>query len=82
MFGQEEGAALIVALRDRGYARLSLVAKVEGEIIGHIQFSRLPINTDNEVTEALALVSVQVIVVHGGNWIVLSPAGVLTTRFW
>jgi putative acetyltransferase len=43
------------ALREGGYVRLSLVAQEDGQVIGHILFSRLPIITATGVVEALAL---------------------------
>ncbi len=40
-FDQEEEANLVDALRDCGDAVISLVAEDDGEIVGHILFSRL-----------------------------------------
>jgi len=54
-FGGDGEAKLVAALRNGGYVRLSLVAEAEGEIVGHILFSRLPIITSSGVVEALAL---------------------------
>ena len=54
-FGGDAEARLVDALRAGGYVRLSLVAVVDGEIAGHILFSRLPILTANGVVESLAL---------------------------
>jgi putative acetyltransferase len=55
-FGHEAEARLVDALRRGGHARLSLVAEVNGQVVGHILFSRLPIVTaDGRVVEALAL---------------------------
>ena len=42
-FGQDDEGRLVDALRDGGYARVSLVAEVDGQIVGHILFSDLPI---------------------------------------
>jgi putative acetyltransferase len=54
-FGQDAEARLVDALRDGGYVRLSLVAGQEGQVIGHILFSDLPIITDAGTVSALAL---------------------------
>jgi hypothetical protein len=40
-FGQDAEANLVAALRDGGYLTLSLVAEVEGRIVGHILFGPL-----------------------------------------
>ena len=44
-FGQEDEARLVDALRDGGYARLSLVAEEGGRVVGHVLFSGLPLVT-------------------------------------
>ena len=44
-FGEQDEARLVGALRDGGYARLSLVAEDGGRIIGHVLFSDLPLVT-------------------------------------
>ncbi|MDP1797197.1 MAG: N-acetyltransferase [Planctomycetaceae bacterium] len=54
-FGGPAEANLVEALRDGGFVRLSLVAEVQGEIVGHLLFSRLPIITAGGVVEALSL---------------------------
>ncbi len=54
-FGQDDEANLVDALRAGGYTRLSLVAERDGTVVGHLLFSRLPIETSNGVVEALAL---------------------------
>jgi putative acetyltransferase len=53
-FGREAEARLVDALRASGVARVSLVAELGGEIIGHVLFSRLPIHTTTGVIEALS----------------------------
>ena len=53
-FGQDDEADLVAALRDAGYATLSLVAEVEGQIVGHILFGPLTIVTNRDVA-ALSL---------------------------
>ena len=60
-FGQDDEANLVDALRAGRYTRLSLVAERDGVMIGHLLFSRLPIETSNGVVEALALAPVAVL---------------------
>jgi putative acetyltransferase len=61
-FGQDAEARLVDALRDEGYARLSLVAEVDGQVVGHILFSDLPILTeDGGTVHALALAPMAVV---------------------
>ena len=40
-FGQDDEARLVDALREGGYLRASLVAEVEGRVVGHILFGDL-----------------------------------------
>ncbi len=54
-FGQAAEANLVDALRAGGFARLSLVAEVEGRVVGHVLFSDLPITRAEKVVPALAL---------------------------
>jgi len=54
-FAGEDEARLVDALRDGGYARVSLVAEVEGRVVGHILFSDLLIVTDGGLVPALSL---------------------------
>ena len=54
-FGQDAEGRLVDRLRDEGYARVSLVAEVDGRIVGHILFSDLPVVTDGQVIPAVAL---------------------------
>ena len=54
-FGQEGEGKLIDELRAGGYTHVSLVAEDDGQIIGHILFSELPIQTPTGVVSALAL---------------------------
>lgn len=60
-FGRQEEARLVDSLRAEGYAKLSLVAEEEGQIIGHIMFSEAVIHTGEEDVAALALGPVGVI---------------------
>ena len=59
-FGQDDEAVLVDALRAGGHARLSLVAEIDGDVVGHVLFSDLPILTDRGVVPALALAPVAV----------------------
>jgi putative acetyltransferase len=60
-FGREDELGLVDALRQEGYARLSLVAEDDGEIVGHILFSELEILTDTSTVPALALAPMAVL---------------------
>lgn len=63
-FGQDAEADLVDGLRAGGFIRLSLVAEVGGQIVGHILFSRLPIIARTGVVEALALAPMAVLPTH------------------
>lgn len=63
-FGQEEEALLVDALREGGYGRVSLVAEVEGRVVGHILFSDLPIAGDQGEVSALSLAPMAVLPSH------------------
>ena len=54
-FGRDGESKLVDALRDEGYARLSLVAESDGEVVGHILFSDLAIVAPDATHRALAL---------------------------
>lgn len=60
-FGQDDEAGLVDALRGGGSARVSLVAEVEGKLVGHILFSDLPILTDDGTLPALSLAPMAVL---------------------
>jgi putative acetyltransferase len=60
-FAQDNEAGIVDALRQGGYARVSLVAEVNGVIVGHILFSDLPILTDNGTIGALSLAPMAVL---------------------
>jgi putative acetyltransferase len=60
-FEQDDEGRLVDALRDGGYARVSLVAEVDGQIVGHILFSALPIVTPEGTVTALSLAPMAVI---------------------
>ncbi len=63
-FGGDAEAELVDALRAEGYARLSLVARLDGRTVGHILFSDLPIVTPGGTVPALALAPMAVLVAH------------------
>ena len=60
-FGQEAEANLVDALRGAGHSRVSLVAEVEGQVVGHILFSELSIMTKTGTVPALALAPMAVL---------------------
>ena len=53
-FGGDGEARLVDALRDGGYARISLVAEEEGRAVGHVLFGVLAIATLQGEIEALS----------------------------
>jgi putative acetyltransferase len=63
-FGQDAEARLIDALRDGGHARLSLVAELQGQLIGHILFSAISIVSAHRHVPALALAPMAVLQEH------------------
>jgi putative acetyltransferase len=63
-FGGEAEARLVDALRNGGYARVSLVAEEGGRAVGHILFSVLTIATPRGDVEALALAPMAVVPSH------------------
>ncbi len=54
-FGRDDEARLVELLRDGGWARLSLVAQLDGQVVGHLLFSELWIVGESGPTPALAL---------------------------
>ena len=63
-FGGEDEARLVAALRDAGYVKMSQVAEVGGQVVGHILFSVLPIVRADGTVEALALSPLAVLPSH------------------
>jgi hypothetical protein len=57
-FVREDEARLVDDLRNGTHARISLVARREDKIIGHVMFSSLSIETERGSVEALAPVAV------------------------
>ena len=51
-FGNELEANLVDQLRAQGHSKLSLVAEVDGVLIGHILFSAMNIKTESEAVTA------------------------------
>src|SRR5215217_6555573 len=63
-FGGSDEADLVERLRGDGHAVISLVAELEGGIVGHIMFSRMWINISRELLPAIALAPVAVLPAH------------------
>lgn len=57
-------AKLVNELRAGGFVRVSLVAEIEGQIVGHILFSDLPIVTSQGTVSALSLAPMAVVPEH------------------
>lgn len=60
-FGRPDEADLVDGLREEEHALISLVAELEGRIVGHILFSRMWINTSGGLVSAVALAPVAVL---------------------
>jgi predicted N-acetyltransferase YhbS len=60
-FGRDDEAGIVETLRNGAYARVSLVAEVNGVVVGHILFSELPILTDHGTVPALSLAPMAVL---------------------
>ena len=60
-FEGDAEANLVEALRDGGLAEVSLVAEVDGEIVGHILFSRVAIITKFGTVDVLSLAPMAVL---------------------
>ena len=60
-FGQDAEARLVDALRAGGFAPVSLVAEINGQVVGHILFSDLSIITETGNVSALALAPMAVL---------------------
>lgn len=60
-FGQDDEAAIIEKLRNRGALMLSLVALRNGQLVGHIAFSTVIIEADTSSFEAVALAPMAVL---------------------
>jgi putative acetyltransferase len=60
-FGGDDEANLVDSLRDRGFVEISLVAETDGQVIGHILFSKVKINTKIGTVDALSLAPMAVL---------------------
>lgn len=60
-FPSSAEAQLVDALRDEGHARVSLVAEIDGRIVGHVLFSDLAIVSPSATVAALALAPLAVL---------------------
>jgi putative acetyltransferase len=60
-FGSAEEADLVGALRTQGVVLLSVVAELDGQVVGHILFSRMSIETPTEAIAAVALAPMAVL---------------------
>jgi putative acetyltransferase len=60
-FGSAEEADLVEALRTEGVVLLSVVAELDRQVVGHILFSRMSIETPTEVIAAVALAPMAVL---------------------
>jgi putative acetyltransferase len=63
-FESEAEVGLVDALRDGRHVTLSLVAVVDGTIVGHILFSRLSIASNTERLDAVSLGPMSVLPTH------------------
>jgi putative acetyltransferase len=63
-FGGSDEADLVDQLRGHEHALMSLVAELEGRIVGHIMFSRMWINTSPGLVSAVALAPMAVLPEH------------------
>ncbi len=63
-FGRTAEAELVNALREGGYARVSLVAEAAGEVIGHVLFHAVEIKDGASTVEALSLAPLAVLPEH------------------
>jgi putative acetyltransferase len=60
-FGGREESELIDRLREEGSVLLSLVAEIEGRVVGHVLFSRMFIDAEPELIPAVALAPMAVL---------------------
>ena len=63
-FDGDTEADLVDALREGGFVEVSLVAESDGEIVGHILFSRVSVVTDAGPVNALSLAPMAVVSSH------------------
>jgi putative acetyltransferase len=60
-FGGSDESALVARLRADDAVVVELVAEADGEVVGHILFSRLPIECGDRVVDAVALAPMAVL---------------------
>ncbi|HWC28936.1 MAG TPA: N-acetyltransferase [Dehalococcoidia bacterium] len=63
-FGEDTEAQLVDALRDAGRVLLSLVAELDGEIVGHLMFTEMTVESDADVYQAVCLAPLAVATAH------------------
>jgi putative acetyltransferase len=63
-FGQPQEASIITRLRNRGKVSLSLVAEEESNVIGHVLFSPVTIESAKDSFEAITLAPMAVLPKH------------------
>lgn len=68
-FGRREEADLVDALRRRDEQLISLVALKDGQVVGHILFTPVTIQSDNEISSAVGLGPLAVLPEHQGQGI-------------
>jgi putative acetyltransferase len=66
-FGRRDEADLIDGLRREGVVVLSLVARLGGQIVGHILFSRMAVETETGSVPAVSLAPMAVLPDHQGR---------------
>jgi putative acetyltransferase len=66
-FGRSDEADLVDRLRAEGAVLLSLVAELDGQIIGHILFSRMTVETALRSVAAVSLAPMAVLPQHQGR---------------
>jgi len=71
-FGADEGptvARLVTSLDDAGSTRASLVAELDGQVVGHVQLSRSWVDAREALVDVLVLSPLSVAPAHQGNGI-------------
>lgn len=68
-FGKEDEAQLVDALRVGGKVLLSLVAELDSEVVGHVLFSPLTVESERVRHTAVALGPIAVVSAHQGEGI-------------
>ena len=63
-FEGDAEADLVDALRDGGFVAVSIVAEVDGKVVGHILFSRITIVTKSRAIDGLSLAPMAVLPSH------------------